>query len=416
MHHMHQWSRPFGLVAALLVLLAGATPLAAQEASPEAGSRTGGLPVVASGLTNPRGVTWDPDGTLYVALAGSGGSNPATEEAPTSQVIGPWLGGPTAAVARIEDGCPVAVATGLPSARERTGGVLGADDVAFLGGQLYVAVDGGGPVHGNPDQPAGVYRVNEDGSSDVVADLSAWVRANPVAEVPFDFDPDAGAYRLAADEGAGALWVVEPNSGQVLQVTPDGTVTRVADLSAGHPVPDAIAPAPQGGVYVGILTPVPFPDGAAKVLHVADDGTVTDAWTGLTAVTDVTVGPDGTLYATELSTGNLEEPPFLVPGSGRVVRQTGPDRLEVVAGGLMLPVALEFGPDGGLYVSLPAIGADRGEGVIVRIAQAGVAATPAATPLAEVATTCTPIPETVVPPHAPATPGAATPAVGTPTA
>ncbi|MDP9356216.1 MAG: hypothetical protein M3R02_13220, partial [Chloroflexota bacterium] len=107
------------------------------------------------------------------------------------------------------------------------------------------------------------------------------------------------------------------------------------------------------------LTPLPFPDGGAKVLHVAEDGTVTEAWTGLTAVTGVTVGADGTLYATELSTGNPGEPPFLVPGSGRVVRQTGPDSLEVVAGGLMFPVAVEMGPDGGLYVALPAIGADR---------------------------------------------------------
>ena len=31
------------------------------------------LTVVANGLTNPRGFTWGPDGTLYLALAGKGG-------------------------------------------------------------------------------------------------------------------------------------------------------------------------------------------------------------------------------------------------------------------------------------------------------------------------------------------------------
>ncbi len=348
---------PLVLLASLLLLLLGTVPLAAQEATPAAapmpGDPTGGQPVVASGLTNPRGMTWGPDGRFYVALAGSAGTNPATEEAPTTSAIGPWTGGPTAALARIEDGCPVAVATGLPSARDALGSVLGVEDVAFLGDQLYVAVDGGGPVHGNPGQPAGVYRINEDGSAEVVADLSTWMRANPVAEMPPDHDPDAGAYRLAADEDAGRLWVVEPNNGQVLTVTPDGTITRIADLSLGSPVPDAIALAPDGGVYVGTLTAVPFPDGGAKVLHVAEDGTVTDAWTGLTTVTDVTVGPDGTLYASELSTGNPGEPPFLVPGNGQVVRQTGPDSLEVVAAGLMFPVAVEMGPDGSLYVALP---------------------------------------------------------------
>jgi hypothetical protein len=94
---------------------------------------------------------------------------------------------------------------------------------------------------------------------------------------------------------------------------------------------------------------------------------VTEVWSGLTAVTDVAVGSDGTLYAVEMSTGNLMEPPFLVPGSGRIVRQTGPDALEEVATGLVLPVSASFGPDGGLYVSMPAIGADGGEGAIARI-------------------------------------------------
>ncbi len=393
--------RPSVLIASLVLLMTSAlAPVVAQDATPMPGLPTGGLPVAASGLTNPRGFTWGPDGTLYVALAGTGGSNPPTEQAPTVEQLG-WMGGPTAAIVRTDQGCPVAVVTGLPAARSMMGDVLGAEDVAFLGGQLYAAVDGGGAAHGNPDQPAGIYRINMDGSYEVVADLSAWVRANPVANVPEDYDPDAEAYRLLADEAAGRLWVIGPNSGQVLTVIPDGTITRIADLSAGHPVPDAIAAAPDGGIYVGNLTAVPFADGSAKVIHVAEDGTTNDVWTGLTTVTDIAVGPDGTLYATELSTGNLQEPPFLVPGSGRVVRQTGPDSLEVVAGGLMLPVALDFGPDGLLYVALPAIGGDHGEGVLVTVDVAAGMASPAAG--AVPAPTCEPVPETIAPA------GAATP-------
>ena len=37
--------------------------------------------IVARGLTNPRGFTWGEDGTLYVALAGTGGPNLPTEDA-----------------------------------------------------------------------------------------------------------------------------------------------------------------------------------------------------------------------------------------------------------------------------------------------------------------------------------------------
>ncbi len=383
------------LVVVVLVLF-GLVP--ATLASQDTGS---GPTIVASGLTNPRGFVWGADGTIFVALAGGGGPNAATEEAPTSAILGPFGGGPTAAVASIgADGCPVAVATGLPSTMTAGGEVLGAEDVAILGDQIYAAVDGGGPVHGNTD-PAGVYQIFGDGTFALIADLSAWVRANPVAAVPPDADPDAAGYSIVADNVNNVLWVSDPNSGQILSVTPDGTVTRVADLSADHPVPTRMVADPEGGVYVGTLTAVPFPDGAAKVIHVAADGTATDVWTGLTVVTDVAVGADGTLYALEMSTGNLQEPPFLQPGSGRIVMQTGPDTNEVVAEGLMLPIAMELGPDGAFYVSMPAIGANDGSGVIARIGG------DAATPVAEASASCAPIPETLyAPPAAEGSPAA----------
>jgi plastocyanin len=397
------FSRMTRFIIPLLVALLWFGPIAitAQEATPAAADTTR-LDVVASGLTNPRGMVWAADGTFFVALAGSGGPNPATEEAPTTAIVGPFFGGLTGAVAQIgADGCPVLVAGGLPSTMLGLGEVLGVEDVAILGRHLYAAVDGGGPVHGNPDHPSGVYRILANGTSELVADLSAWSRENPVAEVPPDYDPDAPGYSMVADEAAGLLWVVDPNAGQILSVSLGGTVERIADLSVGHPVPTRMAPAPDGGVYIGTLTAVPFPDGAAQVLQVSPDGTVTEVWTGLTAVTDVAVGPDGELYALELSTGNLDEPPFLVPGSGRIVRQTGPDQLEVVADGLMLPVAMEVGPDGALYVALPAIGADTGEGVIMRLALDGPGEE--ATPIAaatEPTASCSPLPETTTAPRA----------------
>ncbi len=390
---------------ALLVVLLGFAPIMvrAQSASPAAATPVAGTPIVpiASGLTNPRGFIWGPDGTLYVALAGSGGSAPATEQAPTSAIIGPFTGGLTGALAKIDSGCPVAVATGLASTLDGMGEVLGAEDVAMLGGELYVSVDGGGPVHGNADHPSGIYKVAADGSTTIVADLSAYLRANPVKTAPGDYDPDADGYRMAADETAGALWVLEPNSQGVLSVKPDGTITRVADLSDSHPVPASIALVPGGGaVYVGMLTGVPFADGSAKVIKVMADGTVSDVWTNLTTVTGLAVGPDGTLYAAEMSTGNLAGPPFLVPGSGKVVKQTGMNTSEDVATGLMLPVSLGFGPDGGLYASMPAIGANGGEGMIAWVG----GATPGDVPTAA---SCLPIAETLSPMMA--TPAAATP-------
>jgi hypothetical protein len=369
------------LAIALLALLAA--PVAAQEASPVASPTAGAPSVVASGLVNPRGFLWIDDGTLYVAQAGTGGTTLGTPEVPPP--LGPFHGGSSASIVRIEDGCPVLVARDLPSVVFATGEVLGAEDLAVLGGQLYASVDGGGESHGNADQPSGVYRILENGSTELVADLSAWVRANPVATLPPDFDPDAAGFSLIADPTTSSFWVDDPNSGQILNVALDGTVTRVVDLSTPHRVPTGLAAAPQGGAYVGFLTPVPYPDGASSVIHIAPDGTVTEVWTGLTAVTGVAVGPDGTLYASELSTGNLEEPPFAVPGSGRIVHQTGPNSSEDVATGLMFPIGLAFGPDGALYVSMPAFGADSGGGTISRLDLTGTAGAVSSS------TTCSPV-------------------------
>jgi hypothetical protein len=136
-------------------------------------------------------------------------------------------------------------------------------------------------------------------------------------------------------------------------------------------VPTGIAAAPDGGVYVGFLTALPCPDGTAKVAEVHPDGTITDVWTGLTTVTDVAVGPDGTLYAAEMTTGNQADAPFYHPGTGTIVRQTGPDQAEEIATGLDFPIALGIGPDGALYVASPAIGTSPNAGTISRIALTG---------------------------------------------
>jgi hypothetical protein len=299
--------------------------------------------VVAAGLTNPRGFTVAPDGTLMVAIAGREG--------------------PHAGVARIEDGCPVLVADGLPAYRIVFGAVTGVADVAYLNGQLYAMLAGGDTDRG--ETPNGLYRLDSVGGAELVADVSAFIREHPVTEKPRDFDTDGQPYAMLAM--GDAFWVTEGNSNQVLRVGLDGTVARVADLSQGHPIPTGIAPAPGGGAYVAFFTHAPYTEGSAKVVKVAPDGTVTDVWTGLTLVTALAVGPDGTLYALEMATGHGDDPDAIAPGTGRVVRMTGPDTMEPVVTGLMLPVAMDFGRDNALYIAGPTFGADEGQGTILRI-------------------------------------------------
>jgi sugar lactone lactonase YvrE len=346
---------------AAIVLVAFTLPVAAQNATPVV---SGGATVIAGGLTNPRGFTWGSDGTLYLGLAGTGGETPGTIDGVEDGIYG----GPTSSVVTIADGCAEPLVEGIPSGNWRDAGwIWGAHDVAFLDDQLYILSAGGGIDFGNPDQPAGVLRVEADGSTTVVADISAWSLENPPAFVPPDYNPSGSLFDM--EVGTDRLWISEAVGGRIITVMPDGTTTLVADISDGHPVPTGMAIAPDGGVYVGFLTAIPFPNASSKVIHVAPDGTVTDYLTGLTAVTDIAIGPDGALYVSEMATDTTEEPPFLTPNSGRIVRMTGPDTVEDVVTDIDAPAYLGFGDDGALYFTTPAFApnAGVGQGELLRV-------------------------------------------------
>jgi hypothetical protein len=350
-------------MCSLIALLAVPVAAIAQDATPPAA--TSSLAVVASGLTNPRGFTWGPDGTMYMALAGWGGDTriPAVEGF-TANI------GLSSSVVTIVDGCTTPVVQGLVSALwEEAGWVWGAMDVAFLGSDLYVLISGAGPSWVSPSSFSGVYKINGDGTMTMVADLTNWLPQNLPASIPPDYGSDGSLFDLEAT--ADALYLSEAVGGLVIKVTPAGEISTVADLSQEHPVPTGLAIAEDGSIYVGYENAIPYPNGGSKVSKIAPDGTVSDAWTGLTRVADVAMGPDGVLYAAELSTNNTDTEPYVHPGTGRIVKQSGPDSLEVVADGLDFPVYLDFGPDGALYVDGPANGANNGEGWLGRIEMGG---------------------------------------------
>ncbi|MCC6315174.1 MAG: ScyD/ScyE family protein, partial [Thermomicrobiales bacterium] len=335
------------IVAAVAML----SPVLSAPAFAQQTTAERGVVRIAGDLASPRGMTWDAAGTLYVAQSGTG------DGAPTFGAI--------ASVATIVRGCPVQVAGGLPSTFDPFRDVLGPQDVAILDGALYVLQGSTGSLDEmEPDQPNGIYRVEADGSLTLVADLTAWLNANPVANPPLDRNSRGEPYRMLPDDGF--FWVVDSNSGEVLHVTPDGAIQRFADTSAAHHVVTAFAAAPGGGVYLGTFTPSPHADGAAEVIRVGADGALSDVWTGLTAVTGIAVAADGSLYVIESATGN-ETDAGMRPNSGRLIRQNGPTGFDVVAAGFNYPIDLAMGPDGGLYVSGPAYGGTDRDGWILRI-------------------------------------------------
>ena len=90
--------------------------------------------VVASGLDNPRHLSFSADGDLYVAEAGRGGAGPCA-----SHPLGLFCFGTSGAVTEVNDtGADPRVLTGLPSIAIAGGEVLGPSDIAFTGSQKFV--------------------------------------------------------------------------------------------------------------------------------------------------------------------------------------------------------------------------------------------------------------------------------------
>ncbi|HEU4793375.1 MAG TPA: ScyD/ScyE family protein [Nitrolancea sp.] len=354
-------TRVWTLAAILsLFVIAPSHALAQSENSP--------LSVAAGGLINPRGFTFGSEDELIVAETGTGGEDIASEVVPDP--LGPYRGGPTGQISSITDGCPTPLVTGLPSARGAGGQTLGPVAIAVIDDQIYVLESGGGAAHAHSEQPAGIYNVTS-GSPVLVADLGAWLRENPVSTPPEPaLDPDGEWSAMAAEPDGTSFVVVESNSEQVVRVGLDGSITRIADLSAGNQTPTALAIGSDGAIYVGNLSAPPYAAGSANVIRIGADGTTEVVWSGLTMVTGLAIDQQGTLYAAELS-ASRERPPVIQPGTGRIVRQTGADAFEEVVTQLNLPTAIAFGPEGALYVSLPLVGADAGSGQILRADIAG---------------------------------------------
>lgn len=355
--------RSVSLATLLVAAVANFAPTASLGQTP------GNFTTVASKLNGPRGLKFGPDGDLYVAEAGTGGTNSTVGTCPQvpGPVVGPYKGGKTARITRIDSkGNVTRVASGFPSTQDASGDVIGVADVAFIGNTLYALVAGGGCSHGNPDSPSGIAVVNRStGKWNLIADIGAFLKTHPAKyESIDDFEPDGTLYSMIAVDGV--LYTVEPNHGQVFSVTRWGDIREVIDISAseGHIVPTSIA-FREDDFYVGNLNLFPIDPQWARILtisrerHELDEDMVPGlggprhgahilrSKAGFTTVVAVDFGPDGLLYVLELSDG---------PGNpnlnlGKVVRVKHSGEIEEVITGLSVPTGMTFGPDGRLYVS-----------------------------------------------------------------
>jgi hypothetical protein len=120
-------------------------------------------------------------------------------------------------------------ARGRPSSRNGVGNVSGVADLAFVGTQVYAVTADGGCSHGHLNFPNSILLINADGSWSKLANLSAFQMAHPVANPnPPDFEPDGVWYSLISVDSN--LFAVEPNPGEVDEITPEGIVSRYIDV------------------------------------------------------------------------------------------------------------------------------------------------------------------------------------------
>jgi hypothetical protein len=326
--------------------------------------------VFASGFNNPRGLKFGPDGYLYVAEGGLGGTNSTAGECDSVIApVGPYTGGMTGRISRVDrKGVRTTVADNLPSSQTSAGSgglVSGVADVEFIGNTLYAILAGAGCSHGVASVPNGVLRIRRNGSWSVAADLSAFVKSHPVANPEQDdFEPDGTWYSMVhvGDD----LFAVEPNHGEIDRIDPrTHRISRLIDVSAsqGHVVPTALV-FRNGEFYVGNLRTFPIVDGSSNVYRVSRNGQIKVWATGFTTILGLVFDEEGRLYILQNTTGN----PFPTPGTGTILRLNPSGSRDTIATSLFLPTAMTLGPDGDLYVSNKGFGPPiPGFGEVLRI-------------------------------------------------
>lgn len=327
--------------------------------------------VIATGLSNPRGIAFAPNGQLYVTEAGRGGNG-------ACRFLGDGQNacyGETGALTRIDPAgiaAPVRVIAGLPSLAAASGfGAVGPHAIAFAGagnGQLVIGLGTVAAARQNLGPKAWMFgrvmQVSVDGALKAGGDVAAFEAANNPVPVTSDSNPYGVAalpgQTVVADAGANALFQVAPNGAvstlavfetrmiaapPFLQLPPGTMIPLQA-------VPTSVVRGPDGALYAGQLTGFPFPQGAANVYRVGPGGGTPIVYaSGFTNIVALAFDARGTLYVLQIGNGFAGGGGPPLAGPGRLIRVAQDHTQTVVYEGLFYPGGLAIGKDGAAYVT-----------------------------------------------------------------
>ena len=383
---MHYLSRVLmALIIAIGAFATAGAPLLAQEATPTDGSPVAGeLPpmpagceVVADNLVNPRFVAVAADGTIFVTEAGTGGEEEVEGAEESEEGAPPFTRGTTGQVTMVSpDGEQTVLASGLPSYSEG----VGPAGIVIGDGVIWISTGGGSALAGlEPlEHENSILQIDlSTGEVTQVAELGSFeVENNPdgtdINPNLYGLDVGAEGWLYVADAGGNTVYRVDPTTGQfeLLGIVPgpqmpggpeaeaspvedeeavgQADASPIADEEQGGPpqaVPTGLHVGADGNVYITTLGA--FIPGAAQVLIAQADGTFVTAAGGLSLGVGVTLGPDGSIYVSQLASFTSPEEP---PGPGSVVRIEADGTITPVLEGIPFPHGITFDDAGNLYV------------------------------------------------------------------
>src|SRR5688572_5808616 len=265
--------RSFKFVLILILVSIGLLPTMAQEEMPP-------LPgeLVLDDLGAPRGLAFDADGNLLVAVAGTGGETAFTMLGPEGETAAhAGLSGRIVSIA--PDGTAADLIVGLPSyalAME----TLGVYRIIPNGGSLWLLFSGAGA--GNTGafwQDSVVEYDAETFTVRNIINLNDFEAAN---------DPDGSGYDTNVADIAwgadGTLYIVDAGGNDLLSWTAENGL-QLIHAWTDNPVPTSIEVAENGDLYIGFLGAGLAP-GAGKVEHWSG-GELVETFAGLNTVSDI---------------------------------------------------------------------------------------------------------------------------------
>lgn len=316
--------------------------------------------VYATGLYNPKGMTFGPGGALFVAESGPPGD--VTVPLPVNfGGSGPL--GTRARVSKIPSGGGRAqpFVTGLPNIG-LYGGVemLGAGSVTMFHGQLYEVAAGHMTI--SPK----LSRVSPDGKLTTVADVGKFNNEHPPPGANGDAVPLGNPYDLV---GIGDhLYISDGNYNTIIEATPATGKLRLLTEFLPDPTTVGMAVGPDGNLYVAQYGNAPYAPGSGQIDKVTPGGTVTKGVvTGLTTPIDVAFSPDGTMYVAQYAGKFNAKKLRYIERTGAIFRIGKDGSKDEVVTHMMFPTALEFDKNGALYSTNFGNEANHGEGQVLKI-------------------------------------------------